>query len=184
MSDTDDRRRSGRRHLLLIASLFLVPLAAAIALYFSFNWRPAIGAHGTLIDPPQPLLAEELQGRWSLVYLAGDDCDERSPIVLEELSRLRLALDKDATRVQRVLLHAGECATTDFASADPDLLLLAATGNDGAALRALFPPAIDGAHGIYIVDPHGNLLMSYPATDSARGLLKDLERLLRLSSIG
>jgi hypothetical protein len=34
------------------------------------------------------------------------------------------------------------------------------------------------------VDPHGNLLMSYPATGSARGLLKDLERLLRLSSIG
>jgi hypothetical protein len=34
------------------------------------------------------------------------------------------------------------------------------------------------------VDPHGNLMMSYPATGSARGLLKDLERLLRLSNIG
>jgi len=28
------------------------------------------------------------------------------------------------------------------------------------------------------------LMMSYPATGAARGLLKDLERLLRLSSIG
>jgi hypothetical protein len=34
------------------------------------------------------------------------------------------------------------------------------------------------------VDPNGNLMMSYRATGSARGMLKDLERLLRLSGIG
>jgi hypothetical protein len=72
----------------------------------------------------------------------------------------------------------------DRPSRESDLLILPLAGPEGAALRALFPPATDGAPGIYIVDPHGNLLMSYPATGSARGLLKDLERLLRLSSIG
>jgi len=51
-------------------------------------------------------------------------------------------------------------------------------------LLAAFPTAVDGLPGIYIVDPHGNLMMSYPASGSARGLLKDLERLLRLSNIG
>jgi hypothetical protein len=184
MSDAGNRRRSGRRQLLLIASLFLVPLVAAVALYFSFNWRPAAGAHGTLIDPPRPLPANVLRGRWSLIYLASKDCGERGPTVLGELARLRHALGKGAARVRRVLLHAGECTTQDFQSGEPDLLVLGATGADGAALRALFPPAADGANGVYIVDPHGNLLMSYPATGSARGLLKDLERLLRLSSIG
>lgn len=184
MSGAADRQRSGRRQLLLVASLFLVPLAAAVALYFSFNWRPAVGAHGELIDPPRPLPAQALHGQWSLVYLAGSDCAERSPAVLEELARLRLALGKDAPRVRRVLLQAGECAGAKLPSGESDLLVLAAAVPEGAALRALFPPATDGAHGIYIVDPHGNLLMSYPATGSARGLLKDLERLLRLSSIG
>ncbi|MND02408.1 hypothetical protein D3C83_217840 [compost metagenome] len=53
-----------------------------------------------------------------------------------------------------------------------------------AGFLAQFPPAVDGAPGIYIADPHGNLMMSYPASGSARGLLKDLERLLRLSGIG
>ena len=184
MSAASGRQRSGRRQLLLIASLFLVPLAAAIALYLGFNWRPAIGAHGELIDPPRPLPAQALQGRWSLVYLAGSDCGERSQAVLTELGRVRVALGKDATRVRRVLLHAGECNDADSSPGGSDLLVLPVAGPKGAALRAQFPPAAGGAHGIYIVDPHGNLLMSYPATGSARGLLKDLERLLRLSSIG
>ena len=184
MSAANGKQRSGRRQLLLIASLFLVPFAMAIALYFSFNWRPAVGAHGELIDPPRPLPATALQGPWSLVYLAGNDCAERSPVVLAELARLRLALGKDAPRVRPVLLHAGECAGVDLPRGESDLLVLPMAGPEGAALRALFPRAADGADGIYIVDPHGNLLMSYPATGSARGLLKDLERLLRLSSIG
>jgi cytochrome oxidase Cu insertion factor (SCO1/SenC/PrrC family) len=197
MSDADDRRRSSRRQLLLIASIFLVPLLVAAALYFSSNWRPAVGAHGTLIDPPRPLpqvtlelpdgshaSTELLRGRWSIVYLAGGDCAERSRAVLTELARLRLALGKDATRVRRILLHAGECTAVEFLNGESDLLVLRTASNEGAALRALFPPAADGAHGIYLVDPHGNLLMSYPASGSARGLLKDLERLLRLSSIG
>ncbi len=184
MSPADDARRSGRRQFLLVASLFCIPLAAALGLYFTSGWRPAVGAHGELIDPPRPLPEDALRERWSLVYLAGSDCDERAPAVLEDLSRLRLALDKDAARVRRVLLHAGECATMDLPSEESDLLVLSATGDEGATLRALFPPTLGGAHGIYIVDPHGNLLMSYPATGSARGLLKDLERLLRLSRIG
>ena len=183
MTAANDARRAGRRQFLLVASLFLLPLAVAAWLYYS-GWRPTAGAHGTLIDPPRSLPADVFLGQWSLVYLAGGDCDERGRAVLEELSRLRLALDRDAARVRRVLLHAGECFTADFPSGAPDLVVLRASGADGAALRAQFPAAADGANGIYIVDPHGNLLMSYPATGSARGLLKDLERLLRLSSIG
>ena len=37
---------------------------------------------------------------------------------------------------------------------------------------------------VYIVDPLGNLVMAYESGFDAKGLLKDLRRLLRLSSIG
>lgn len=191
-------RRSSRRQLLLVASLFFVPLAAAAFLYFYSGWRPQVGVqHGELIDLPRPLPAIEfrlpgggiapadaLRDRWSLVHVVTGPCDEDCRAVLAELRQVRLALDKDTSRVQRVLLHAGSCCDAGSPPAEPDLLVLAATGPEGAAYRALFPAATAGGAGIYVVDPHGNLMMGYPATGAARGLLKDLERLLRLSNIG
>ena len=189
-------KRRGRSQFILVASLFIVPLATAILLYFSSGWRPMVNTHGMLIDPPRPLSvtgialadgrpapSDVFLGHWSVVYPA-EACDERTAELLDELARVRIALDKDAGRVRRVLLHGGQCASFEFPSRDADLLVLAAAGPRGAAFRAQFPLAVDGGHGIYIVDPHGNLMMSYPAAGSARGLLTDLERLLRLSNIG
>jgi hypothetical protein len=184
MSAAPDRRR-GRRQLLLVALVFFAPLAAAMWLYFTSGWNPQAGAqHGTLIDPPRALPSEALRGVWSLVLLHAGPCDPRCVAALEEMGRVRLALDKDMPRVRRVLLHDGACCEALPVLANPDVLVVAAAGEDGAALRALFPPAGGEAAGIYIVDPHGNLVMGYPSAGAGRGLLKDLERLLRLSRIG
>jgi hypothetical protein len=196
MIPAGDARHRGRRQFILVASIFIVPLATAFLLYYSSGWRPMVNAHGMLIDPPRSLSVagialadgrsappDVFQGHWSLVYPA-DACNEQTGKLLDELARVRIALDKDAGRVRRVLLHGGQCASFEFPSQDADLLVLSAAGAGGEAFRAQFPLAVDGGHGIYIVDPHGNLMMSYPAAGSARGLLTDLERLLRLSNIG
>lgn len=198
MTDAATRRRAGRRTFLMLALLFLVPFAAAAWLYYFSAWRPAVAPHGELIDPPRqlPTIAlslpdggmaspDVLRGSWSLVYLAGRSCAESCTKALAELARVRLALAKDATRVQRVLLHAGECCSPGFPGpGDEDLLVLGATGAEGEAFLALFPPAPYGMDSIYVVDPLGNLMMRHAAAGGAQGLLKDLERLLRLSSIG
>ena len=198
MNDPVATRRSGRRNFLLLASLFFVPFIAAVWLYYSSAWRPSLAAHGELIDPPRPLPAialampdggtaspEVLRGCWSLVYLGEKSCAEACIKALAQLARVQLALDKDATRVQRVLLHAGDCCAPGFPGPDDqDLLVLGATGTAGADFLALFPRAPYDTPSIYVIDPHGNLMMRHSAAASADGLLKDLERLLRLSSIG
>ena len=196
MSAAQAGKPPGRRHVLVVGSIFLVPLAVAILLDYSAGWHPAVSAHGLLIEPPRtltaagaalpdgrPAPAAVFEGKWSLVHPA-IACDERTRALLDELMRIRHALGKDESRVRRVLLHAGACSGFEFQSRDADLLVLAATAPGGAEFLAQFPPAADGGAGIYVVDPHGNLMMSYPASGSARGLLKDLERLLRLSNIG
>jgi hypothetical protein len=184
--------------LLLLASIFFVPLVAALVLYVWSGWRPAAGVqNGKLIEPPRPLPeiplrrpdgsaapVDALRGSWFLVYVADDACDTRCRHALTDMRQARLALDKDAGRVQRVLLHGGTCCDAGFGAAESDLRLLAAPGVAGASLRNFFPPAATGEPGIYVVDPHGNLVMSYPASGAASGIRKDLERLLRLSHIG
>jgi hypothetical protein len=197
LSRPDQATRHGRRQLLLVGSLFIVPVVTAVVLHRSVDWRPVVNAQGTLIEPPRPLAvaggslpdgrpapADLFQRRWSVIRPVAGACGERERALLEELARVRLALDKDADRLRRVVVHDGGCAAGELGDGGADLLVLAARGPEGERFLAQFPPAVDGAPGIYIADPHGNLMMSYPAAGSARGLLKDLERLLRLSSIG
>ena len=39
-------------------------------------------------------------------------------------------------------------------------------------------------HHIYLIDPLGNVMMCYPKTATAKGMKKDLKRLLKVSRIG
>ena len=190
--------RSGFGRVLAVGALFGAPLIAAVLLYHS-GWKPATGVqHGILLEPPRPLPAapltrpdgslappEVLRGAWSLVYVGAGHCGSRCMAALAGLRQVRFALDKDAGRVQRVFLYTGHCCREGFPGPDQaDLLVLGTSGPAGAGLLARFPPPPTGGDGIYVIDPLGNLILGYPAAGAARGLLADLERLLRLSQIG
>jgi hypothetical protein len=43
---------------------------------------------------------------------------------------------------------------------------------------------LDNLNRVYLVDPLGNFMMSYPADADPTGMRKDLARLLRISQIG
>ena len=69
------------------------------------------------------------------------------------------------------------------ASEHPGLLALDASGEDARRLLEEFPsPARE--HVLFVVDPLGNLMMSYDARRDPHGLLEDLKKLLKLSHIG
>lgn len=187
--------------LIGLAALFFVPLALSFLLYYGTSWRPSGGTqHGELIQPPRPLPAVELspvdgapvrpdglRGAWHLVFLGPADCGEACRDSLVMTRQVRLALDKDMTRVRRVYLYPGEASpAAALAAEQPDLLLASLAGESGQRLAAEFPtsaaPADAGQW--FLVDPLGNLMMAYPADVTPKGLLKDLERLLKLSHIG
>jgi len=86
-------------------------------------------------------------------------------------------------RVAQVFLVQGACCAAQLAQEYPGVRLLDATGADAAALLQQFPQA-GRAHTLFVVDPLGNLMMSYDARANSRGLLEDLQKLLRLSHIG
>jgi cytochrome oxidase Cu insertion factor (SCO1/SenC/PrrC family) len=196
--------RRGRRQLVLLAALFFVPLAIAFWMYYGpTGWRPSGDASkGDLIDPARPLATlalatadgtqtapDFLRGKWSMVYVGDGLCDDRCRAALYLTRQSRIALNKDMDRVQRVFLVTGRCCDRGFiAQEHPDLIVARVDDDASAALLEPFPtyggvPLADAGR-IYIVDPLGNLLMSYAPTAPDKALLTDMKKLLRLSHIG
>lgn len=100
------------------------------------------------------------------------------------LKQVHTSLNKDIKRVQRLLLVPAELNSEAFNALQkqyPDLLILGGTDAETAKLASAFNAA---GGTIYLVDPLGNLMMSYPANLDAKGLFSDLKRLLKNSWAG
>lgn len=207
MNENADARGQwrGRFFLLLLASLFFGPLLLAMVWYAHADRWPLPDQranHGELIRPVQMLSdiqlkdldgaslpTEILRGRWSLVYPGSATCDPRCQDFLYQVRQVRTALGKHTERVQRIYLL--QSAPTDpsalkaLHALHPDLIV-AVLASPETVRR--FPSSAPGERWsgtqLYVVDPLGNLMMRYGIDADPKGILADLERLLRLSQIG
>jgi cytochrome oxidase Cu insertion factor (SCO1/SenC/PrrC family) len=180
-----------RARLVGLAALFAAPIAASLVAYF---WlRPAPGAsYGELLLPPatittqrfdgagEPFEFARLAGKWVLVASDSASCASSCLAKLVTLRQVRLALGRNAGRVERVFViddarvpEAGTLAGfegTLLAIAPKDVRLPSGVGND--------------REHIYLVDPHGNVMMRWRVGSDPRRMLGDLQRLLKASQIG
>jgi hypothetical protein len=196
-------RRRGRLQFLALAALFLGPLGLAFWMYYGGHLVPGHKVnHGELIEPVQalpsavalrtpagdPVGASFLRHQWSLIYVAGTTCDAVCRQDLAELKKVRLAMDHERDRVHRVLLGKAPCCTTaEVGPPDPDLTVAYVDSPEGRQLLAALPPPEGQAtaeYSVYVVDPLGNLVMRFAPGGDRKGLIKDLDKLLRLSHIG
>lgn len=180
---------------LLLAAIFIAPLAAAWVLFFvEPDWQPEGHTnYGTLVSPARPLPPLSLHdgtgaatgfptGKWTLVYLGGAACDAACEQRVLLSRQVRLALNQNRERVRRVYLApdatALAAARALLGDAHPDLVFLAAD----AAVAQFFQPS--DPHALYLLDPLGNWLMSYTGEVQPKGLHKDIKKLLRFSQVG
>jgi cytochrome oxidase Cu insertion factor (SCO1/SenC/PrrC family) len=199
-----DRRQ--RRLLIGLALMFFAPLGIAFYLYYGHGaWHPGGRVNaGDLIEPPRPLPslalplqssgeteADFLRRKWTLLYVQRGPCAERCRTRLYETRQVRLALDRDMDRVQRVFIADGDCCDFQFLHGQHPDLIAVRMSPAAAPLLALLPRRATGnesgdanAQRIYLIDPLGNLMMSYAPGAKPKGLLEDMKRLLRLSQIG
>jgi hypothetical protein len=193
----EDSRSRGRRQLLIVAAVFLLPIVGAFALYYGKLWRPAgSSSKGELIEPARPLTVAGLRradgtpadasvfaDKWTLLYIGDGACDADCRTALVFARQTRLALNNEMTRVQRIFLATGHCCDTAYFTAEhPGLIALDASAPEAAALLAQFPD--NRARSLFIVDPLGNLMMRHDASHTTKDLLEDLKKLLKLSHIG
>jgi hypothetical protein len=203
-SAVNNRRQ--RRMLIGLALIFFAPLGLAFILYYGHaTWLPGGRVNaGDLVHPARPLPplvlplwdsgdtdANFLKGKWTFLYVVHGVCGQACRTRLYDTRQVRLALDRNMNRVQRVFIAEPECCDAQFLHEQhPDLIAIRA-GTEAAPLLALLPGEgdPDGSRPaepqrVYLIDPLGNLMMSYAAGVKAKGMLEDMKRLLRLSSIG
>jgi cytochrome oxidase Cu insertion factor (SCO1/SenC/PrrC family) len=181
-----------RAQLLLIASLFVLPIVAS-TLAYRFGHRAPTANHGELLLPPAQVNDQsfgrpgggafsfrELRGRWALVAIDSGACAEACRAKLTVMRQVRLALGRNASRVARVLF-VDDQQPPDMAALAPFEGTEVAVAPRGAAIA---PPAAGDRSRLYLVDPHGNVMMRWAARADPEGMIKDLERLLKASQIG
>jgi hypothetical protein len=181
---------SPRAKLLVLFALFAAPIVASTLAYRYAHVTPTAN-HGELLLPPaqapdrasagaggKPYSYGEHRGRWILVASDAGGCGEACLRKLVAMRQVRLALGVNASRVDRVFL-ADDGRPPDAAALAPF------PGMEGAVLppEAAGGPGWDRGH-VYLVDPNGNVMMRWRAEDDPKGMLRDLERLLRASQIG
>ena len=197
------------RNQAILIILFAVFALPPLLSWFAFNYldlggQQGAAAHGTLVTPPRPLpdwtlvdltnrdaRETRLQGKWTLLYPLDGKCGEPCQQNLYRMRQLRLATGKYADRVQRAVLVVNgdrDAVTGEQLRDYPGQLLLFPGNMDGGALRALFELSAGdrpfAEERLYLVDPLGNLMMSYAGDVDPRGIIKDLTRLLKYSRTG
>jgi hypothetical protein len=200
-------RSRNLRTIAALAALFVLPLLLAFVMYYG-GWRPEQQSiHGELFEPARPLPQIDLPvlggpadhkafvDHWSMVYIGDGQCGDECRRALHVMRQSWLLLNKDMDRVRRVFLVTGGCCDREFLQREhTGLLLLDASSAEAAPLltafvspqqrRSSFAVDSQSQHSLFVVDPLGNLVLSFDTRRNPKGLLADLRKLLRLSHIG
>ncbi len=177
-------------------AIFIVPALAAAVLYlwFPFKGNEDSLSVGELMYPPlslapfsgvsrdgQSVPEDFFTRKWTLFYLAGEDCDLRCQSNLFKTRQLHRLLGKDMHRVKTVYLSMNI----------PEAFFVGEPGTRYRNLEVVIASeSMEKVLGnlpeqrLYIVDPHGNIVMRYLPNVVSKGVLRDLKRLLRASRIG
>jgi hypothetical protein len=190
---TDTKKGKGRTQLLLLAAVFLGPLALATWLYFSGQDLVPEGRsnNGVLLQPivnlpeavPDSPLHRHNDGHWVLLYANAGPCDEACEFSLYSLRQSRLMLGREMDRLVRAFLHGDTAPDTVLMAEEHDGLVTFRDGALDEVLEAQRPADLETG-GYYLVDPLGNLVMYFRPDIDPQAMVEDIKHLLKLSRIG
>jgi len=182
----------------VLALLFIGPLLLAFVLFHTHpDWfKQNTINKGHLIVPPltippkaivtsanKPLDTDYFDKKWTLLATLPQKCQQRCQQSISSLKKVIKLTGKNQNRMRIVLLglsqsHRAELSATIHQNY-PDTKLLFSRPNylGDSSAQSIKPSQI------YIIDPHGNLIMRYSSDVKALAILKDVKRVLKVSRI-
>ncbi len=194
-----------RRPLLILILLLLFFLLPMFAAWFIWKNPSHIPTHttnrGQLIQPAVNLNElsfytenetqkfSALNGKWLLLYVTGKNCDQQCQKIIYLMRQIQTATGKNQARIQRMILTINNQISPDFQKAAvkyPPVILAHTSAHDwqqqtpSLTSREL---AISSGY-LYLLDPKGFMVLGYSLDENPSNILKDLEKLLKVSQIG
>ncbi|MBX2848261.1 MAG: hypothetical protein KTR16_08075 [Acidiferrobacterales bacterium] len=196
-----------RIQLLLVMAVFIAPIAAA------FFYKPSsFIKYGDIYTPVRAvdnlvmtgdagaIELDSLRRQWIFLVTAKGQCGSACEENLLKIRQLRFMQNNDMTRIRTVFLHNGLATekAIDLAAKYSPIESYSATTEaydewtkvltlDEATKVKYKEQNIDTdfeSDRFYIIDPAGNLMMSYPADADPNFIKVDIKRLLKASQIG
>ncbi|EKT4467801.1 hypothetical protein QEL93_003221 [Pseudomonas putida] len=185
MPERGKPRARGRLQLILILLVVLGPMILATSMYKLKFWVPdARSYHGQMIGNGQgrsDIGIDAQETRWQLLVSAPSACAADCQQLVYLARQIQIGLGRDAARASHALATAQPLAADYQALLDreyPQLQrYLLDTQRYGQNVSEPGPQ-------LWIVDPHGNLVLRYDAKVNGKHVLDDLRHLLKLSNIG
>ncbi|WP_414157746.1 hypothetical protein [Pseudomonas sp. BNK-15] len=186
--DLPERRKPrarGRLQLILILLVVLGPMILATSMYKLKFWVPeGRSYHGTMIGNGQSRSDIGIAGedaRWQLLVSAPESCAEDCQRLVYLARQIQIGLGRDASRASHALAAAQPLSAGYQALLGREYPQLQRYPLDTQRyLQKVGNPAPQ----LWIVDPHGNLVLRYDGKVSGKHVLDDLRHLLKLSNIG
>ena len=179
-------RRRGRLQLVLILLLTVGPMVLATGMYKLKFWLPESRSyHGELLGNGQSRAALGVtadEQRWQLLVTAPQACAADCQQLVYLARQLQIGLGRDASRASHALAAAQPVDAAYAATLQLEYPQLQRYTLD-------LPTYTQGAEGngaaqLWIIDPHGNLVLRYGPGVNGKDVLNDLRHLLKLSNIG
>ena len=183
----EPRRARGRLQLLLIISVVLGPMLLASAMYRFGFWVPESRSYdGVLVANGQGREALGVQAgteaRWELLVTAPQGCNENCQELVYLARQINIGLAREAGRAGHALATPQALDVAYEQRLQREYPRLKRYALDASVYSA--NPEAPAAPQLWIVDPHGNLVLRYAVGADGKAILDDLKYLLKFSQIG
>ncbi|MFV9654209.1 hypothetical protein ACNFCK_04745 [Pseudomonas sp. NY15366] len=181
------RKGRGRLQLLLILAIAVGPMFLASAMYQWRFWVPETRSyHGVLIGDGRTLadlgVKSEVEPRWQILVTAPGACEADCQQLVYLARQIQIGLNRETSRASHGLALAEPLPDDYDAKLKREYPQLGRYQLDLQAYDKA-AEAVPGAQ-LWLVDPHGNLVLRYPAGSNGKAILDDLRYLLKISLIG
>ena len=181
------RKGRGRLQLLLLLAIVFGPMLLASAMYRWQFWVPETRTyHGTLIGDGRTLqdlgVQGELAPRWQILVTTPGACEADCQRLVYLARQIQIGLNRETSRASHSLA-SGEPLSADYsATLQREYPQLGRYRLDSRTYQQASDAQPEAQ--LWLVDPHGNLVLRYDSSSQGKAILDDLRYLLKISLIG